>query len=86
MRVTIGGKVTPYYLDGGFAQVSGNIVSVLTNRAVPAAEVDVEAAREQWHDALQRPILTPEQEAIRDRLLAQASGQLQVARRASSHS
>jgi F-type H+-transporting ATPase subunit epsilon len=84
MRVTVGGKVTRYYLDGGFVQVSGDIVSVLTNRAVPAEEVDVALARQQSLDALELPIPTPEQEAIRDRLLIQARGQLQVARRASS--
>ena len=84
MRVKVGGKVTRYYLDGGFVQVSGDIVSVLTNRALPATEVDVAAAQQQWHDAQELPILTPEQEAIRDRLLTQARGQLQVARRALS--
>ena len=70
--------------EWSFVQVSGNIVSVLTNRAVPAAEMDVAAATQQWQDARQMPILTSEQEAIRDRLLAQARGQLQVARRAKS--
>jgi F-type H+-transporting ATPase subunit epsilon len=84
MRVKLGDIVTRYYLDGGFVQVSGNVVSVLTNRALPAANVDVEAAQQQWNKARELPILTPEQEEIRDRLLAQARGQLQVGRRASS--
>ncbi len=84
LRIKVAGLVTRYYLDGGFVQVSGNIVSVLTNRAVPAADMDVAAAKQQWQDARKMPILTSEQEAIRDRLLAQARGQLQVARRAES--
>ena len=63
-------------------QVSGNVVSVLTNRACRRTEVDVEAAQQQLKTRGELPILTPEQEEIRDRLLAQAHGQLRVARRA----
>ncbi|MHB0955299.1 MAG: F0F1 ATP synthase subunit epsilon [Pirellulaceae bacterium] len=81
MRVKIGEKVTRYYLDGGFVQVSGNVVSVLTNRAVPADQVDAEAAQLQLNNARTLPVQTPEQEEIRDRALAQARGQLRVARR-----
>ncbi len=82
MRVKLGDKVTRYYLDGGFVQVSGNIVSVLTNRAIPAAQIDAQAAQLQLGRARELPITTPEQEEIRDRELAQARGQLWVSRRA----
>jgi len=82
MRVKLHDKVTRYYLDGGFVQVSGNIVSVLTNRAIPAAQIDAQAAQLQLVQARGLPILTPEQEEIRDRELAQARGQLWVSRRA----
>ncbi|MHB8970245.1 MAG: FoF1 ATP synthase subunit delta/epsilon [Pirellulaceae bacterium] len=82
MRVKLGDKVIRYYLDGGFVQVSGNIVSVLTNRAIPAAQVDTQAAQLQLDKARALPILTSEQEEIRDRELAQARGQLWVSRRA----
>jgi F-type H+-transporting ATPase subunit epsilon len=82
MRVKIGDQVTRYYLDGGFVQVSGNVVSVLTNRALAARQVDAEAAQAQLLKAQKLPILTPEQEELRDRSLAQARGQLRVSRRA----
>lgn len=82
MRIKVGGKVMRYYLDGGFAEVASDIVSVLTNRALPAEEVDATAAQQQWNEARKLPIATAEQEDIRDRLLAQAGGQLRVARRA----
>lgn len=37
LRVTeIGGTERSYYIDGGFAQVKGSVVTLLTNRAVPA--------------------------------------------------
>ncbi len=81
MRVKIGDKVSRYYLDGGFVQVSGNVVSVLTNRVVAADQVDAEAARVQLKKAKSMPILTADQEEIRDRVVAQAHGQLRVSRR-----
>src|SRR5207248_4370569 len=38
MRIrSAGGRIATYYLDGGFVQVTDNVVSVRANRAVPAA-------------------------------------------------
>ncbi len=81
MRITEGDKTSRYYVDGGFVQVAENIVSVLTNRAMPASEVDSVSARQQLEESLKLPISTPELEAIRDRNVAQARGQLHVAQR-----
>ena len=36
-------NVQRYYIDGGFVQVSDNVVSVLSNRAIPAARLDATA-------------------------------------------
>ena len=80
MRVRQGNQVERFYVDGGFVQVRDNVVSVLTNRAVPVAEVDAEQAREQLEQALKRKANTPELMDARDRLIAQARGQLWVTR------
>lgn len=80
MRLRVGGKVSSYYVDGGFVQVSGNVVSVLTNRAVPSDQVDASQAKEQLSSALQRKANTPELMDIRDRLVDQARAQLRVSR------
>ena len=40
-----------YYVDGGFVQVKGSIVTLLTNRAVPASELDVQQAEQLLEDA-----------------------------------
>jgi F-type H+-transporting ATPase subunit epsilon len=74
-----GGETHRYYVDGGFAQVADNVVSVLTNRAVPADVVDPAAAGSQLSAALARPAAGNEELAIRDRLILQARGQLRVA-------
>jgi F-type H+-transporting ATPase subunit epsilon len=82
MRLRRGGETSRYYVDGGFVEVSGNVVSVLTNRAVPAAQVDAAAAQEQLAAARARKANSPELLAIRERLVQQARAQARVARRA----
>ena len=81
MRLKVGDKVTRYYLDGGFVQVADNVVSVLTNRAMLASEVDGPAAQQQLDESLKLSIATAELEEIRDRNVAQARGQIRVSRR-----
>lgn len=81
MRLRSGGQVRRYYVDGGFVQVDDDVVSVLTNRAVPAEQLDADAAAKQLKSAMKRPANTPELMEIRDRLVAQARAQLHVAKR-----
>lgn len=80
LRIRRGSEQLRYYVDGGFVQVAGDVVSVLTGRAVPADQVDVATAEEQLRTALGRTAAGTEQLVIRDRLIAQARGQLRVAR------
>jgi len=82
MRIKSGGTTSAYYVDGGFVQVADNVVSVLTNRAVPAKNLDAGAAEKQLAAANQKPGNTPELLAIRERAVAQARAQLRAARRA----
>jgi F-type H+-transporting ATPase subunit epsilon len=69
------------YVDGGFVQVVDNVVSVLTNRAIPANSIDPATATEQLRTALARRAAGKQEMAVRDRLVAQARGQLRVANR-----
>ena len=80
MRVKQGDTVERFYVDGGFVQVRGNVVSVLTNRATLAAKVDADQAREQLQQANQLKANTPELMEARDRQISQARGQLWVTR------
>ena len=82
MRIKTGGTTTAYYIDGGFVQVADNVVSVLTNRAVPAKNLDPAAAEKQLAAANQRPGNTPELLEMRDKAIAQARAQIRIARRA----
>jgi len=81
LRVRQGGQTSRYYVDGGFAQVAENVVSVLTNRSVAAAALNTAAAQQQLQTALTRHAAGPAEMAIRDRQISQARGQLRVAGR-----
>jgi F-type H+-transporting ATPase subunit epsilon len=70
-----------YYIDGGFVQVADNVVSVLTNRAVPVSRLDPAVIQEQLASTLAKPAAGDEEIARRDRLVAQSRAQLRVARR-----
>jgi F-type H+-transporting ATPase subunit epsilon len=81
LRFTSGGKSTRFYVDGGFVQVADNVVSVLTNRAMPAADIDRKAAEEQLASARGRQANSEELLEIRDRLERQARAQIRLAGR-----
>jgi F-type H+-transporting ATPase subunit epsilon len=76
------GATIHMYVDSGFVQVVDNVVSVLTNRAIPASSIDPATAAEQLRTALASRAARKQEMAIRDRLVAQARGQLRVAKRA----
>lgn len=82
LRVRTSAGTSRFYVDGGFVQVADNVVSVLTNRAVPADRLDSAAAAEQLRTAIARPVAGLEEMAIRERQISQARGQLRVAGRA----
>lgn len=68
-----------FYVDGGFVEVVNNTISVLTNRAMPAGDLDIEVAREQLASARARKANSPELLDIRQKLETQARAQLHIA-------
>src|SRR3954451_22039283 len=52
LRVRTAGGTQHYYVDGGFVQVADNLVSVLTNRAVPAERINAATLAEQLSTAI----------------------------------
>jgi F-type H+-transporting ATPase subunit epsilon len=75
LRTKRGGETKRFFVDGGFAQVRSNVVTVLTPRAVPAEQIDMPAATQ----SLQHPPAGASAEA-RTKLQDRARAQLRVAR------
>ena len=76
LRVRHAGEVERFYIEGGFVEVADNVVSLLTNRAIPADKIDEQAAMQQMETAR-----TPELMALREQAEAQGRAQLRVVRR-----
>ena len=71
-----------YYIDGGFVQVVDNVVSVLTNRAIPATRLDETKIKESISHWLTQPAAGDDELARRDKALAQTRAQLRVVQHA----
>lgn len=68
------------FIDGGFVQVADNVVSVLTNRAIPVKDLDVQTAATQLAEVEAKKADNPETQALRDEQVRRARAQLRVAR------
>src|SRR2546429_8577362 len=81
LRIRHGDEIRHYYVDGGFAQVRANVVTVLTPRAIKAEDIDTNAAQ-QALQAAHAPATTPEAQAERLKEQERAAGQGRGAQRA----
>jgi F-type H+-transporting ATPase subunit epsilon len=79
LRLRRGDATRRYFVDGGFAQVRDNAVTVLTQRALKAEEIDVAAAEQALQQA---PAAATEPDAAEKQRKAQerARAQLRIAR------
>jgi len=83
LRLTHGNRSQRYYVDGGFAQIRSNVVTVLTQRAIKAEEIDA-ARAEADIEAARQPAATAEQRSLRQEAAAKARIQLRVAGKGSA--
>jgi F-type H+-transporting ATPase subunit epsilon len=81
LRIRCGGETDRFYIEGGFIEVINDVVSLLTNRAVPAEKLDEQAAQQQMEAARKQPAHSPEQTAAREQAIAQARARLRVAQK-----
>ncbi len=51
----LSGTHRSYFIDGGFVQIKGEAVTILTNRAIPVESLNRQQAEEQLKQALARP-------------------------------
>lgn len=69
-----------YYIDGGFAHVEGDVVNVLTGKAVPVDLLDSEESRNLLQEALDLPAKSPEESQLKATAVMKARGQVRASR------
>jgi F-type H+-transporting ATPase subunit epsilon len=79
LRTRNAATVNRYFVDGGFVQVRDNVVTVLTNRAIPATQVDTHAATTELAQIQSLVAKTDREQAEKARATARARAQLRVA-------
>lgn len=83
LRIRRGGAVERYYVDGGFAQIRLNVVTVLTGRALKPSEINADAAKQALETANRGPATTPEAQAARKKNQDRARAQIHLAAKTS---
>ena len=79
LRTKSHGNSRRYFVDGGFAQVRDNVVTILTNRALPVGQLDLAAARADLERAKGRTAGNEQESAERTRLMDRARAMIRVA-------
>jgi len=85
LRTRRGQVVQRFFVDGGFAQVRSNIVTVLTPRAQVAEEINPDVVV-QALEATKTPAHSPKEQEEKLKAQERARGQLRVARHARGQS
>ena len=83
LRIRRGGTTERYYVDGGFAQIRTDVVTVLTSKALKPSEINADAARQALEAAIQAPATTPEAQAARKKNQDRARAQIHLASKTS---
>ena len=83
LRLKSADKTDVYYVSGGFVEVMDNVVSLLTSRAIPIAEITLQRAEMALVEAKAKPHSTPEETALRDAAINEARAMLRIAKKIS---
>jgi F-type H+-transporting ATPase subunit epsilon len=83
LRIKRGGTVERYYVDGGFAQIRTNVVTVLTGKALKPSEINADSAKQALEAANHAPATTPEAQAARKKNQDRARAQIHLASKSS---
>lgn len=75
------GNTKSWYVDGGFAEVSDNKMTLLTEEAIPVADLDVETAEELLEQARNMTVTGEEEQAHREATYERGRVQRRLARK-----
>jgi F-type H+-transporting ATPase subunit epsilon len=78
LRTKEGNTTHRYFVDGGFAQIRDDVVTVLTNRAIPAAQIDTTTAAHELEQAQGRRASNEHDITEKAKAIARARAQIRV--------
>lgn len=81
LRTKQGETVQRYYVDGGFAQVRDNVVTVLTNRALTTDSIDPSAAARELGQAQEKLAHSDLEFAEKQKAVARSRAMLRLRKR-----
>ena len=79
VRVKTDGKARSYFVEGGFVQVDHNEVSVITEQAISAGEINVQDVEAALKEAESSRAETSDEKALRKKAIESAKAKLKVA-------
>jgi F-type H+-transporting ATPase subunit epsilon len=79
LRTRTGDVVQRYFVDGGFAQVRDDVVTVLTSRAIPAEKLDAAAAARELEVLDAKRAITDLEHSELQKAISRARGMIRVA-------
>ncbi len=78
LRTRLGEEVRRYFVDGGFAQIRDDVVTLLTSRALPLNAIDPAAAARELEKAQEKPARTDHDYAEKTKAVARARAMVRV--------
>lgn len=82
MRIESEGSQKTIYIDGGFAEVSGDKLTILTEQAKELTDIDVEAAGQALIEARAMKITDDASHSAREKAVKRAKVQITLSKRA----
>jgi F-type H+-transporting ATPase subunit epsilon len=79
LRTRSADVVRRYFVDGGFAQVRRDVVTVLTQRAIPSQQLDAAAAARELEAIDNQRVVSDNEYAEHTKAVARARGMVRVA-------
>ncbi|MFK7769685.1 MAG: ATP synthase F1 subunit epsilon [Mariniblastus sp.] len=79
---TQGATAERFYVDGGFVQIEGGVVSILTGKSMPVGELDLAQAKADLEAAENQESGNADLAAIKQKAVAQARARIRLAERA----
>lgn len=79
MKVQQGGTTKRYFLEGGFVQMDRNVLSVLTNIAIPVEDLKVADLKDRLKALDRETPATPAEKLAHQRQMAQTKAMLRAA-------